>query len=331
MKLALPAHSDGCHLTIKELLNYKNQSVRWLPPARNIWSQLNGQHLSRQKGRGMDFAEVRPYQGGDDIRSIDWRVTARTGKAHTKLFSEERERPVMLLIDFSISMYFGSQLMLKSVQAAHFASLVAWLTVAQKDRIGAVIVNPNQVVECKPTARQQGSLRLLNRIIDGHQQLSEIALQTNDNQNISSNMTSVTFSQGLRHLDRLCPKGSEVVIISDFHGWSVEDELKIAKLRQHNQIQFVHISDPLEQGETEYRGSEYVTDHHHTGWVDFSKSESKKQLAGHFSQHYHALKQLANRLAIPLHGISAGEALLSQLVNGNVGKKRNENSEVIHE
>lgn len=90
MNNQLPNHSDGVTLNLDELLQYKAQSVRWLPPAKSLWSQLNGQHESNRKGRGMNFSEVRQYQAGDDIRSIDWRVTARTGKAHTKLFSEER-------------------------------------------------------------------------------------------------------------------------------------------------------------------------------------------------------------------------------------------------
>ena len=82
MTIALPTHSNGVTLNLDELLQYKSQSVRWLPPAKSLWSQLNGQHESAKKGRGMDFSEVRQYQAGDDIRSIDWRVTARTGKAH---------------------------------------------------------------------------------------------------------------------------------------------------------------------------------------------------------------------------------------------------------
>ncbi len=82
---SLPPHANGVTLTLAELLHYRTQSVHWLPPAQSIWSQMNGNHTGRQKGRGMDFMEVRQYQAGDDIRSIDWRVTARTGKAHTKL------------------------------------------------------------------------------------------------------------------------------------------------------------------------------------------------------------------------------------------------------
>ncbi len=129
---SLPPHANGVTLTLEELLQYRTQSVRWLPPAQSLWSQMSGNHTSRQKGRGMDFMEVRQYQPGDDIRSIDWRVTARTGKAHTKLFAEDKEQAVILYLDLSSSLHFGSKYVLKSVQLAHFASVLIWLTLAKK-------------------------------------------------------------------------------------------------------------------------------------------------------------------------------------------------------
>ncbi|OWL08416.1 DUF58 domain-containing protein, partial [Vibrio parahaemolyticus] len=160
----LPPHANGVTLTLEELLQYRTQSVRWLPPAQAIWSQMSGNHTSRQKGRGMDFMEVRQYQAGDDIRSIDWRVTARTGKAHTKLFAEDKEQAVILYLDLSSSLHFGSKYVLKSVQLAHFASVLIWLTLAKKDRIGAVIDDGHQCLEFRPSSLQKQGLRILNAI-----------------------------------------------------------------------------------------------------------------------------------------------------------------------
>lgn len=303
LTVALPPHSDGVNVCLAELLQYKNQSVRWLPPANSIWSQLNGIHQSRHKGRGMNFSEVRPYQAGDDIRAIDWRVTARSGKTHTKLFTEEREQPVMLLIDLSSSMQFGSHLMLKSVQAAHFASLLSWLAVNEQDRIGAVIYNGLTICECKPTARQQGPLHIMNKLIASQQ-----AALTH-----LGEPQSVTFSDALKHLHYLCAKGSEIVIMSDFNQLLSSDKRRLTQLRQHNRLHFVQLHDPLEQGQTPFRGYEHVADKEQSAWLNFSSKKTRESLNQQYQQHQHFVADMAKSLAIPLHYLSAAEPLLQQL------------------
>ncbi|ELR65478.1 hypothetical protein C942_01092 [Photobacterium marinum] len=300
MTPTLPSHSDGVNLCLAELLQYKNQTVRWLPPAQSVWSQLNGQHLSRKKGRGMNFSEVRPYQPGDDIRAIDWRVTARTGKTHTKLFTEEREMPVMLLVDLSSSMKFGSQLLLKSVQAAHFASLLSWLAISEQDRVGAVIYTGEKLIECKPTGRQRGALRLINALIDAHQNSNE----TNQ---------SLSFSAAIKHLHHLCSKGSEIVIISDFYQLKDTDKRRLSQLRQHNRIQFVQIHDPLEQGQTAFKGTEHVADSNQSVWLDFSARKTREKLSQQYIDHQDFIHDMAMSLAIPLHQVSAAQPLIWQL------------------
>ncbi|MCD9536231.1 DUF58 domain-containing protein [Photobacterium carnosum] len=303
INVALPPHSDGVNVCLAELLQYKNQAVRWLAPAKSIWSQLNGHHQSRHKGRGMNFSEVRPYQAGDDIRSIDWRVTARTGKTHTKLFTEEREQPIMLFIDLSSSMQFGSQLMLKSVQAAHFASLLSWLAIDEQDRIGAVIYNGINTIECKPTARQRGPLQIINALISAqHDALQAINTSRHDG-----------FSISLKRLHYLCPKGSEIVIISDFHTLKATDKRRLSQLRQHNRIQFVQIYDPLEQGQTQFRGHEHVTDNKQSAWLDFSAKKTRDSLSQQYQTHQNFIHEMATSLAIPLHSLSAAQPLLQQL------------------
>ncbi len=258
MNNQLPNHSDGVMLNLDELLQYKAQSVRWLPPAKSLWSELNGQHESNRKGRGMNFSEVRQYQAGDDIRSIDWRVTARTGKAHTKLFSEEREQPVILFLDLSSSMIFGSTLLLKSVQLAHFASQLCWLTVAQKDRIGAVIDTGKEVIEIKPSASNHAPLRILQKVIE----INNAALSNHDNHN------DTTLEHGLKSLHQLCPKGSDIIMLSDFVRYQESDYSLISQIRRHNRVRLVHFYDPLEQGETAYKGSKQVTDGRKTQWFN---------------------------------------------------------------
>lgn len=308
----LPPFSDGVTLNLKELLHYKNQSVRWLPPARSLWAHLNGIHQSVHKGRGMDFSEVRLYQAGDDIRSIDWRVTARTGKTHTKLYTEEKEQSRILFIDLSPSMYFGSQLMLKSIQAMHLSALLAWLAVDQEDRIGALILVGDRMIEVRPKARERGALALLNALLQGHAYLEQIMQ--------SEGMQSSDYNKALRHLNRVCPKGSELIFISDFYALlgsevrlSAQDRILITRLCSHNLVRFISMFDPLERGDTQYQGSEYVTDHKRAAWIDFAKPENKGMMAQDFLYKQDVIYKVASRHLVPFYQISSGIPLINQL------------------
>ena len=300
--LSLPTHADGVNVTLAELLQYKNEARHFLPPSISIWSQLNGKHRSHKRGRGMDFSEVRPYQPGDDVRSIDWRVSARTGKTHTKLYTEEREQPVMLLVDLSAQMKFGSQLLLKSVQACHLAALLSWIACSQKDRIGAVIYNGISLYECKPTARKQGTLQVLGSLIKSHQEMLKNSEPSQSNQ----------FHQALEHLHRLCPKGSDITLISDFYSLKEQDKKSLSQLIRHNRMQCVRIFDPLEKGDTEFRGSELVADNKQSLWLNFGAETTRNRLAINFSTHQDFVKNLTQSLAIPFFSLSTHLPLLHQ-------------------
>lgn len=308
MDLSTSKHFDGVHLSLDELIYYKQQSVSWLPPAKSLWSQMLGQHQSRQLGRGMDFTEVRQYQAGDDVRSIDWRVTARTGKPHTKLFTEEREKPVILYLDMGRSMYFGSTLMLKSVLMAHMASLIAWLSVAQQDRIGAVIDTGHELIELKPTSRNKGPLSLIQTLVHRH----EINISQSQNSQFHTGQPS-DISTALLALNRLCPKGSEIVMLSDFVRFTPEHQTLLTRLRQHNRVRMIHISDPLEQGQTHYRGVEQVSNHHQTQWLNFASRKARNEIEHAFAVKQNALQELAHSLGISFASLSSGQPLLQQL------------------
>lgn len=299
---SLPEHANGVTLCLEELLLYQQQAVKWLPPAKSLWAPLLGQHQSRQLGRGMDFAEVRQYQAGDDIRSIDWRVTARTGKPHTKLFCEEREKPVVLYVDFSPSMQFGSTLLFKSVQAAHMASLISWLAVAQQDRIGAVIDLGNQLIELKPTARRNGALRILSELVSRQTQAQQTATASN-----------FSMQEGLLTLDRLCPKGSEIILLSDFVRYDDGMQPLLSRLSRHNQVRIVQIADPLEQGITAFRGIERVRNNQHTRWLNFSANNTRDGIKKSFESQKLKLKLLSQRMAMDYRLLSCGRPLLPQL------------------
>ena len=125
-----------------------------------------GVHSSAQRGRGLEFQEVRPYVAGDDPRNIDWRVTARRGRPHTKLFREERERPVWLLVDLQPGLFFGTRRQLKSALVARTAALLAWTASLGGDRVGAVIAHGAGETRILPArARQTGVLPLLDALL----------------------------------------------------------------------------------------------------------------------------------------------------------------------
>ncbi|CAH0537539.1 DUF58 domain-containing protein [Vibrio marisflavi] len=304
MSMKQPPSSNGVTLSLEELIFFKQHTVHWLPPAKSLWSQLHGQHHSSRLGRGMDFAEVRQYQPGDDIRSIDWRVTARTGKTHTKVFCEEKEKPVILYLDFSSSMQFGSTLMLKSVLMAHMASLISWISVAQKDRIGAVIDDGQTLVEVKPTSRSKGPLQIIQKMIDGHQ--SSLA-------RLGNTTSQTSMSDGLKTLTRLCPKGSEIVLLSDFTRLDESNTTFINQLNRHNRIKVIQIIDPLERGKTTYRGVELVSNRIKNQWIDFSSKKTRQQIEHAFTDHQQSLKSLCHSQAIHYSSLSSDSPLLQQL------------------
>ena len=226
--------ATGVQLALPELLWYQRHTrLLDLKPGRNAQSKLAGSYLARSKGRGMEFDEVRHYQPGDDVRAIDWRVTARTGRVHTKLFREERERPVFILTDLSETMRFGSTLLLKSVQAAHLAALLGWHCKAQGDKLGGLVFSEQQHVLLKPLGRSKGVLRYLQALLDVHQQH-----QTNQ---------GMTLASALAELRRVLRPGSLLYILSDFNQLDDEALRHLQVLKQHNEIHCCQLSDPLEQ------------------------------------------------------------------------------------
>ena len=237
----LPLFADGVSLNQKELLACQN-IAKALPQRRTkARAALAGHRASTIKGRGMEFAEVRHYQSGDDVRTIDWRVTARTGKAHTKLFVEERERPVLLLLDLSHSLYFGSSLMLQAVQAAHLGSTLGWNAVANGDRLGALIASEQQHIELKPRSRQTAMMALISAIQTVHQQqLDGINQQQHEPDHLF---------RACQRLRRIAKPGSLIWIISDGSHFTPKCLAPLSELKRHCDIGAFLISDPLRQGE----------------------------------------------------------------------------------
>jgi uncharacterized protein (DUF58 family) len=227
----------GVYVTLADLvaLRHRARGFSFLP-RQPVHSLLSGPHASRLRGRGLDFDEIRRYQPGDDPRQIDWKVTARTRKAHSRVFTEERERPVLLAVDQRVSMFFGSRRAVKSVVAAQAAALAVWRTVAVKDRVGAVVFGDRDATEVRPQRTQSTALRILQAVVDHNR-----ALRADDGAD-DPRMLNVA----LRKVAQVATHDHLVVVISDLKGADTETGELLTRIADHNDILVVFVHDPLE-------------------------------------------------------------------------------------
>jgi uncharacterized protein (DUF58 family) len=200
---------------------------------KHIRAHHAGLHRSVHKGRGMDFAESRMYQPGDDIRTIDWRVTARSGRVHTKVFEEEREKPVLLWVDLRPSMFFATRGRFKSVVAADVAALLLWKTLKDGDRIGGLLQN-GEHIELKPSRSRSAALHFLR-------QLSDMT------RNAAVNRKSADLLASWTRLRRVAQPGSQIFVLSDFRQANTAALRQLAMLAQHSQVTLIAIQDPFEE------------------------------------------------------------------------------------
>src|SRR3989338_5513272 len=226
----------GIRVSLAELIEMRHR-VRevqlFSTPSRR--SPLIGLHHSKLRGRGVDFDQVRVYQAGDDVRTIDWRVTARTQEPHTKLFHEERERPIYILVEQSRRLFFGSGLQFKSVLAAQAASLIGWAALGHNDRIGGLVFSDQEHHEIKPRRSKQSLLQLLNRLVRANQALhSEIAADRD------------AFGLALRRAREVLRPGSLVIVLCDERALSDGSEQQLTLLARHTDLLLLPLSDPLD-------------------------------------------------------------------------------------
>jgi uncharacterized protein (DUF58 family) len=249
----------------------------------------------------MEFDETRLYTPGDDVRSLDWRVTARTGKAHTKLFREERERPIFLSVDYRASMFFATRGMYKSAMAARLAALIAWSARRHDDRIGGQIFSEAGSTELKPDHGQAAVLRLLKGLVEQ----SQPATGTSPDR---------ALEDALMHLPRHARPGSLVFIFSDFRQLTPAGEAAISRLSRHCDGSLVMISDPLEQ-------------HLPAGWHRYGDGVTERLIhgdprtqadyAGQFQARQDQVKNLARRHGLRFVACSTAESPLTVLNRGS--------------
>ncbi len=234
-----PVDSQDVYTTLQALmqLQFDIGGFSFLPK-QPVQSLLTGRHRSKLRGRGLDFEEVRNYVPGDDVRMIDWKVTARTQKPHTRVYTEERERPVYIMVDQSSSMFFGSQLMMKSVAAAHSAALAMWKVLAVGDRVGGVVFNDTKIIEFTPKRNRRIVEKFLGEIVSMNNEL---------NVNFLAAQNGEMFNEILIKSSRKITHDYLVVIISDFQHANEATIKELRRISRHNSVILVKIFDPMER------------------------------------------------------------------------------------
>ncbi len=272
---------SGIKVSLQELIGLRQEARRLdITPRGKVLATRSGGHLSRFRGRGMEFDESRVYQPGDDVRNMDWRVTARAGRPHVKLYREERERPVWLTVDLGPSMRFGTRVAFKSVLAARAAALLAWSAVDQGDRVGGLVFDESRHFERRPVARTRGLLPLLKALSD-----TSIPGGTGGHAH---------FSSAAGHLVHLVRPGSLVFLISDFAGIERAGTSWLTQLSAGSEVVLIQVYDPLEAAAPP-PGLYPVTDGVRRGVLDTSGRNRRETWYRRFSEHCSALEDLARR------------------------------------
>ena len=230
---------DGIYIDHPSLLNIRHWAKDLKLFSRQAArSMLLGETRSRFRGRGMEFEEVRPYQAGDDIRTIDWRVTARTGETYTKLFCEEHERPVHVIVDQRNALFFGSQVQFKSVLAAKISTAIAWAALAGSDRIGGQIIGEYKNSDIRAKRNKQAVLKFIHDLTEFNLQLPV---------KHEEGIEAMSLGMTIKECRRITRPGTAIFIISDFHDFDDLAAQELSLLGRHSDISLVQVTDLLEE------------------------------------------------------------------------------------
>ena len=295
----------GIYVSMDELVALQSAELSLdLKGKRKALTTIAGQHRSSFRGRGIDFDEVRIYQPGDDVRNIDWRVTARTGQVHTKLYREERERPVYLVVDQRESLFFGSRKAFKSVVAARTAALLAWASRAQGDRVGGFLFNDRQVQELRPKEGKKGIQTFFRALVQFNQ-----ALDGHFDPRLSSRQT---ITHALTGLGQVVRPGSLVFLISDFQHFDDITLQHLSLCTRHSDMIAIQIQDALEK-QLPPAGVYGFSDGVNSLRLNTGVRNVRKDYAlRHVEQQTHLRNQF-NRIAVPLIEIATHDSLTERL------------------
>lgn len=310
--------NEGVYVTLDELMrfSYLAKGFSFLP-SQPVHSILSGRHASKVRGRGMDFSEMKQYVQGDDPRSMDWKATRRTGKAYIRVFNEERDRNVWLLISQRNSMFFGTKKMMKSVAAAHLSALTAFKVLDTGDRVGAVVYNDEKLTFFKAQRSKQGVMQILSEVVRQNQALK--ASNTKDD-NSQLNEALKVISASAKHDDL-------IILIGDGTAVNEESIKYVSNLAAHNDVLTTLIYDPMEK-ELPSSSSLFLSDGKSAVDVDSANKGFQERFKNSLAERAAKLKHLSMQHAIPLLSISTERPVLDQVLE-QLGRAATQNKTTI--
>jgi len=305
-RLAVPDAPEhpGVHVDAAALARFEHEvrDFHFLP-RQPVHSLLAGRHASKLRGRGLAFEELRPYLPGDDIRTMDWHVTARTGRPHVRVYTEEKDRPVLLVVDQRQNMFFGSRRAMKSVVAAEAAALVAWRVFADGDRVGGIVFGDQDLTELRPQRHRDAVQHLLGEVALRNGRLRADA---------PAHRGAARLDAVLDRVARVAHHDHLVVVISDFDGHGDLTRDLLLRLAAHNDVLTLLVHDPF-LGNLPASGEMVVSDGELQVELGFGRAPQRQGIADFAAEHARALLAWQQGIGVPVLPLSAAEETAPQL------------------
>ena len=301
--------TKGAVIGLQDLLlqRYAARTLEYVSHKRSV-AGISGLHMSKIRGRGIDFEEFRPYQAGDDIRTIDWRVTARIGKPFTKVFREERERPVIIAVDQSSSMFFGSHTAFKSVIAAQAAAIFCWLAIDNGDRVGGLVYADDNYSLVRPKRSRRSALHLLNQIQLANAELAERITRPAAEKDPEAG----SLATALGRIRRITKPGSTLYIISDFSSINEAGFQYLYQMSLHNNVVCCFVHDELEEN-LPVPGYYNITDGREKGTLNTFSKKARENYSNLYHQRVDHLQAELNKLKIPLLTLRTDQPVVERI------------------
>jgi uncharacterized protein (DUF58 family) len=295
-------HDDAVSVSAGALIGLRAAGENLTLPKTSLRARESGAYLSAYRGRGIEFEESRLYQPTDDARSIDWRVTARTGTTHTKLYREERQRPVSFCVDFRAGMYFATRGAFKSVVAARVTALLAWSSHHHGDRVGGLLFSEDNHRELRPQRGKAAVLRVIRQLVIFGRWTGPSAPPSK----------AVPLSSPLSRLRRGTRPGSLSFVISDFRLLDQDVERHLAQIARHSSVVLVAIYDPIE-AELPPPGRYRITDGQRDLFLDSDGAETRELYHARFTDRQERLRGLCRRYGMSLIPLATDADLMASL------------------